>query len=72
MLEAHNELPLDENYPPIRPQSVTTEQQQEPYEDNYDNGGGFSGGVRNPTEHQFYESSSENVSTVGGINVGWL
>lgn len=64
VLEAHNELPLDENYPPIRPQAVTTEQQQSLYDDNYDSAGGFSGGTRNPTGHQFYETSSENVSTL--------
>ena len=68
VLEAHNELPLDENYPLIRPQSVTAEQQQSPYEDNYDNAGGFSDGARNPTsEHQFYDASSENVSTLDEI-----
>lgn len=64
VLEAHNELPLDENYPPIRPQAVTTEHQQTVYSDNYNNNGGFSDGARNPTGQQFYETSSENVSTV--------
>ena len=65
VLEAHNELPLDENYPLIRPQSVTAEQQQSPYDENYENAGGFPDGARNPTsEHQFYDASSENVSTL--------
>lgn len=59
VLEAHNELPLDENYPRVRPQ-VTTEHQNL-YEDNYDAGGQFSPS-RNPPGHQFYEASSENVS----------
>ncbi|XP_017753139.1 PREDICTED: serine-rich adhesin for platelets-like [Eufriesea mexicana] len=70
VLEAHNELPLDENYPPIRPQPVTTEQQQSLYDDNYDSAGGFSGGTRNPTGHQFYETSSENYPPEFLLNFG--
>ncbi|XP_043520946.1 uncharacterized protein LOC122534404 isoform X1 [Frieseomelitta varia] len=71
VLEAHNELPLDENYPLIRPQSVTAEQQQSPYDDNYDNAGGFLDGARNPTsEHQFYDASSENYPPEFILNFG--
>ncbi|XP_076764069.1 uncharacterized protein LOC143431318 [Xylocopa sonorina] len=66
VLEAHNELPLDENYPRIQP--VATEQQQAPYEDNYDPG--FAGGDRNPSEHQFYETSSENYPPEFVLNFG--
>ncbi|CAD1477292.1 unnamed protein product, partial [Heterotrigona itama] len=71
VLETHNELPLDENYPLIRPQSVTAGQQQSPYEDNYDNAGGFADGARNPTsEHQFYDASSENYPPEFILNFG--
>ncbi|CAK9797621.1 hypothetical protein ANTQUA_LOCUS1262 [Anthophora quadrimaculata] len=70
VLEAHNELPLDENYPRVRPQPVTTEQQQTLYDDNYDNGGGFSPTARNPSENQFYETSSENYPAEFVLNFG--
>lgn len=65
VLEAHNELPLDENYPRIRPQPTTTEQpqQQNLYDDNYDGGAQFPP-ARNSESQQFYETSSENVSII--------
>ncbi|KOC63161.1 hypothetical protein WH47_02670, partial [Habropoda laboriosa] len=70
-LEAHNELPLDENYPRVRPQPVTTEQQQTLYDDNYDSSsGGFPAAGRNPSENQFYGTSSENYPAEFVLNFG--
>ncbi|XP_076623026.1 uncharacterized protein LOC143342731 [Colletes latitarsis] len=67
VLEAHNELPLDENYPRIAAQPSTTEQQPNLYDDNYD---GQFPSSRNPTAHQFYESSSENYPSEFVLNFG--
>ncbi|XP_076385491.1 uncharacterized protein LOC100879070 [Megachile rotundata] len=68
--EAHNELPLDENYPRIRPQSTTTEQPQQAnlYDDNYD--GAQYSSSRNQDNQQFYETSSENYPAEFILNFG--
>ncbi|KZC04884.1 hypothetical protein WN55_09683, partial [Dufourea novaeangliae] len=72
ILESHNELPLDENYPRIRSQAgtTTTEHHQAGlYEDNYDGTSQFNHG-RNPNGQPFYETSSENYPSEFVLNFG--
>ncbi|XP_033328473.2 uncharacterized protein LOC117221544 isoform X2 [Megalopta genalis] len=68
LLESHNELPLDENYPRVRTQSTTTEHQATLYEDNYDGAPQFPQN-REPGQ-QFYETSSENYPSEFILNFG--
>ncbi|XP_076286803.1 uncharacterized protein LOC143212195 isoform X2 [Lasioglossum baleicum] len=69
VLESHNELPLDENYPRIRAQPTTTEHQANHYEDNYEESSPFPQN-RNPASQQFYETSSENYPSEFILNFG--
>ncbi|XP_076649217.1 uncharacterized protein LOC143356988 [Halictus rubicundus] len=69
VLESHNELPLDENYPRVRPQPTTTEHQANLYEDNYEESAQFPQN-RNPAGQQFYETSSENYPSEFILNFG--
>ncbi|XP_026672341.1 uncharacterized protein LOC108628426 isoform X1 [Ceratina calcarata] len=73
-VDAHNELPLDENYPRIRPQQTTEQQQQLQqqqalYEDNYESTGLNGEGTRNQG-HQIYETSSQNYPSEFVLNFG--
>ncbi|XP_031826524.2 uncharacterized protein LOC116424366 [Nomia melanderi] len=69
VLESHNELPLDENYPRVRPQPTTTEQQANLYEDSFDGTSQFAQN-HNPTAQQYYETSSENYPSEFILNFG--
>ncbi|XP_076679043.1 uncharacterized protein LOC143374640 isoform X2 [Andrena cerasifolii] len=68
-LEAHNELPLDENYPRIRPQQTTTEHQQTLHGDNYDEAGQLPP-ARDPPGQQIHDTSSENYPSEFVLNFG--
>ncbi|XP_078043355.1 uncharacterized protein LOC144473396 [Augochlora pura] len=68
LLESHNELPLDENYPRVRTQTTTTEHQATLYEENYDGASQFP--QNRDSGSQFYETSSENYPSEFILNFG--